>query len=188
MNSDFIQIDGVIVNKEVVDTNFTCDLSKCKGACCTMESDYGAPITLSEIEEISKVLSVILEYLPQEHKKEIEKNNFWIKKENELMTRSLNNRACVFVTFDGEIAKCGIVKAYYNRKISFIKPVSCHLFPIRISNFGGTVLRYEKYSECQPALELGNNNKTKIIDFCKDGLIRKFGNEWLLRTKEIIKS
>ena len=184
MNPEFIEIDDVYINAEIVETDFTCDLSKCKGACCTMESEYGAPITQNEIEEIDKVLPVVREYLPQKHVQEIEKNGFWIKKDNELMTRSLNNRACVFVTYDGDIAKCGIEKAYREGKIDFIKPVSCHLFPIRISNFGGPVLRYEKYSECSPALEKGKSTRIKIIDFCRDALERRFGKSFFKRTKE----
>ncbi len=185
MDPEFIEVEGVFVNKEIVVTNFTCDLSKCKGACCTMESEFGAPITESEIEEISKVLPIIMEYLPKEHFDIIEKFGFWINKQNELMTRSLNNKACVFVTWEGDIAKCGIEKAYRDGKIDFIKPVSCHLFPIRISNFGGDVLRFEKYSECAPALEKGNNTQVKILDFCSDALERKYGTEWFSKTKKV---
>jgi len=184
MDADFLEIDNKHINTEILSTNFTCDLKKCKGACCTMESEYGAPITEDEIEKISKDLDIIIEYLPKEHVAEIEANGFWINKHDELMTRSLNNRACVFVTYDGDIAKCGIEQAYRDKKIDFIKPISCHLFPIRISNFGGPVLRFEKYSECKPALEKGENTRVKIIDFCSDALEREYGKEWIKKTKE----
>jgi hypothetical protein len=184
MNPDFIEIDNVYINAEIMQTNFTCDLDKCKGACCTMESEYGAPITQKEIDDIEKNLSTILDFLPKEHIKEIEKNGFWMNKDNELMTRSLNNRACVFVTYDGDIAKCGIEQAYRQGKINVNKPVSCHLFPIRISNFGGPVLRFEKYAECSPALEKGKDTQIKIIDFCQEALKREFGEEFFQRTKE----
>jgi hypothetical protein len=187
MNPEFLEIDKVLINKEIIETNFTCDLSKCKGACCTMESEFGAPITEKEIEEINKILPAVLEYLPKEHKDEIDKKGFWIEKQGDLMTRSLNNRACVFVTWDGDIAKCGIEKAYRDGKVNFIKPVSCHLFPIRVSKFGGDVLRFEKYSECQPALEKGNNTRVKILDFCRDSLEREYGNNWFSKTKGSIK-
>ena len=186
MNSEFVQIETVFVDNQIVETNFTCDLSKCKGACCTMESEFGAPITEREIETISKNLPFILEYLPNEHVKEIETNGFWVKKFDELMTRSVNNKACVFVTYDGEIAKCGIEKAHRNGNISFIKPVSCHLFPIRISNFGGPVLRFEKYSECEPALDKGKVAQIKILDFCQDALEREYGKEWFVKIKKEI--
>jgi Protein of unknown function (DUF3109) len=184
MDFDFIEIDGVFVNAEIMNTNFTCDLSKCKGACCTMESQYGAPVTVDEIGEIEGSLAVIKKYLSAEHVREIEKNGFWVEKEKELMIRSVENRACVFVQFEGDIAKCGIEKAYRDGKIGFNKPVSCHLFPIRVSNFGGSVLRYERYSECAPALEKGRKSGIKIIDFCEDAVKRAFGKNFLNKLKK----
>jgi len=186
MDIDFIEVENVMVNSEIWETNFECDLSKCKGACCTMESRYGAPLKEGEVEIINKLLPIIKEYLPDEHKKEIEKNGFWFKVHDEIMTRSINNRACVFVTYEGDIAKCAIEKAYHDGKIDFIKPISCHLFPIRVSNFGGHVLRFEKYSECQPALEKGDKTSTTIFNFCKSALERAFGKDWVLKTKKVI--
>lgn len=186
MHQEFIEIDAVLVNAEVLDTKFTCDLAKCKGACCTMESEFGAPITRDEIEKLEAILPIVKKYLPDDHVKEIERAGFWMEIHDELMTRSVNKRACVFVAYDGDIAKCGIEKAYRDGKVDFIKPVSCHLFPIRISNFGGPVVRFEKYSECQPALEKGNNTKVKVIDFCRDGLERQYGKEWFEKTKEAV--
>lgn len=188
MDADFVNIDGIIVTSEIADCNFTCDLSKCKGACCTMESPSGAPITEKEIEEISKALPVIIDYLPKEHVKEIEKKSFWVQQYDGLVTRSMNNKECVFVYYDGDIAKCGIEKACRDGKINFLKPISCHLFPIRISSFGGPVLRYEKYKECEPAGTKGMQTKIKIIDFCKDSLIREFGEEWFNKTKKALES
>lgn len=184
MNTDFLEIDDKIVNKEIVEINFTCDLAKCKGACCTMESELGAPLNDSEIEIINKFLPVILGYLPKEHAGEIAKHGFWIRRHGQLTTRSLNNRACVFVTWDGDIAKCGIEKAFYDGKIDFIKPVSCHLFPIRISKFGGDVLRFERYFECLPAMEKGNKTNIKIIDFCSTALEREYGKDWVKKIKK----
>lgn len=186
MDADFVHIDNIVVNTEILEANFTCDLSKCKGACCTMESPYGAPITEEEIDDISKELAVIVEYLPKVHSNEIEKKGFWVKQHDELMTRSINNRACVFVYYEGEIAKCAIEKAFRENKIKCNKPISCHLFPIRISNFAGPVLRYERYRECQPAVEKGKTTKIKVIDFCKEALQRKFGVEWFNKIKKVV--
>jgi hypothetical protein len=188
MDIDFVEIDGVVVTREIVDRYFTCDLANCKGACCTMESPSGAPITESEIEEISRVLPVILGYLPKEHIKEIEKKSFWVQQYDGLVTRSMNNRECVFVYYDNDIARCGIENACRDGKINFLKPISCHLFPIRISSFGGPVLRYEKYTECEPAVIKGMQTRISILDFCKDSLVREFGKEWLNKIKERIKS
>lgn len=186
MHQEFVEIDNILVNTEIFDTNFTCDLAKCKGACCTMESEFGAPITKEEIEKLETILPIVKKYLPDNHVKEIEKSGFWMEKFGELMTRSVNNRACVFVTYEGDIAKCGIEKAFRDGKVDFIKPISCHLFPIRISNFGGPVVRFEKYSECQPAHVKGDLTKIKVIDFCRDALERQYGKEWFEKTKEAV--
>ncbi|MGE5401768.1 MAG: DUF3109 family protein [Ignavibacteriales bacterium] len=173
-----IQIDDILVRKEVVETRFACDLNKCKGACCTMESQFGAPLKKEEIEEIDKILPIVVEYLPEKHRRAIEKKGFWEEKDGELLTRSINDRACVFVYFEGDIAKCAIEKAYKDGKVGFIKPISCHLFPIRVSRFGGDVLRYERIHECEPALENGAKLNVTVANFCKDSLLRLYGSEW----------
>jgi hypothetical protein len=96
----------------------------------------------------------------------------------------VNNRACVFVYYDGDIAKCGIEKAYREGKVDFIKPVSCHLFPIRITDFGGPVVRYEKFSECKPARKLGEKTNLTVAEFCSDALKRIFGSQWVTKLKK----
>lgn len=186
MAPEFVEIDDVMINTEVMEIKFTCDLKKCKGACCTMESEFGAPITKEEIDTIDRILPVVKEYLPKEHVEEINKNGFWINRFDQLMTRSLNNRACVFVTFENEIAKCGIEKAYHDGKVDFVKPISCHLFPIRISKFGGDVVRFEKYEECTPALIKGIKKGTIVLDFCRNSLERLYGAEWFSKLKDTV--
>ncbi|MFH1196670.1 MAG: DUF3109 family protein [bacterium] len=186
MNKDFIEIDDILVDKELANTKFTCDLEKCKGACCTMVSDFGAPLLEDEIPKIEKVLSNVLKYLSPVHQKEIESYGFWEKKSGELMTRSINRRECVFVFYEKDIAKCAIEKAYRNGESEFIKPVSCHLFPIRVKEFGGKILRYEKYSDCSPALIKGKKTKLNILDFCHEPLLRAFGENWFNKLKSVI--
>ncbi|MGE5457950.1 MAG: DUF3109 family protein [Methanococcaceae archaeon] len=183
-----LQIDGVTVRKDVTQVHFACDLKKCKGACCTMESQYGAPLLAIEIEKIQEILPIVMPLLPERHQEEIEKRNFWENKEGELLTRSVNNRACVFVYYQGDIAKCGIEKAFYEGKVDFIKPISCHLFPIRISKFGGDILRYEKIHECEPALENGVEQNITIDKFCKNSLIRLYGESWFEKLRKEIGS
>ncbi|MEN8192700.1 MAG: DUF3109 family protein [Bacteroidota bacterium] len=179
MIKDFIDIENILINEEVLRKKFTCDLNKCKGACCTMESDYGAPLLGNEIEKIESVLPIVNKYLPDGHKNYLENNNFWFEVDGDLMVSSINRRECVFAYYDeNEIAKCAIEKAYYEDKTDFIKPISCHLFPIRVNNFGGDILKYEQYSQCTPALELGEETDLSIAEFCKDGLIRTYGSEW----------
>jgi hypothetical protein len=177
-------VDKVLVRKEVFETTFVCDLKKCKGACCTLESSYGAPLQKEEIQVIEKYLPVILENVPEAHKEIIEQEGFWEEKEGELFTKSVNDKECVFVYYENNIAKCGIEKTYKEGKIDFLKPISCHLFPIRISKFGGDVLRYEKFSQCEPALENGKKLKVTIAEFCKDSLTRLYGSSWYEKLRD----
>ncbi len=188
MRRSFFEIDDVVLNPEIFETKFTCDLEKCKGACCTMESEYGAPITKKEIDQINGKLDIIKEYLPKRHIDEIETAGFWEEKFGQLMTQSVDNKACVFVYFDNGIARCGIEKAHEDEKINFQKPISCHLFPIRVSEFGGDILRFEEYSECRPALEKGEETKLTVLEFCKDSLKRLYGKQWFERAKNLLDS
>lgn len=178
MNFNLLEIDGILVNKDILNVKFTCNLSQCKGACCTLESEYGAPVTKEEIEIIERIFPVVKEYLPELNKRIIEKDGFYEEKSGDLLLKSINNRECVFAYYDGDIAKCAIERAYREGKVDFPKPLSCHLFPIRVSEFGGDVLRFEKYNECQIALEYGQETGLTVAEFCKDSLIRAYGKEW----------
>lgn len=183
-SNDIIAVGSVLVRKEIVTTPFLCDLEKCKGGCCTIESDYGAPLTAEEVAEIEKILDIIKEYLPENHLHKIEETGFYDKIDGELLTASYQNKACVFVYFEGEVAKCAIEKAYFEGKVTFRKPVSCHLFPIRVSSFGGDILRYEKFKECDSALANGAENNKKIVDCCADALERLYGSQWVESLKQ----
>jgi hypothetical protein len=171
-------INEVLVRDEIVEIPFSCDLKKCKGACCTLESELGAPTNKNEIEEIEKILPIVKKYLSQTNIDEIETKGFYETKDDELMITSVNNKDCVFSFYENSIAKCAIERAYFDGKVSFRKPISCHLFPIRVTDFSGDVLRYEKFSECAPALEKGKEENVVIAEFCKDSLIRLYGEDW----------
>ena len=184
MQKKFVEIQDVFVNSDVFDTKFTCDLERCKGACCTMESEFGAPLNEDEVIEIENILPELKDYIPERNWNEIQKIGFYEEKQGQLMTTSINNRDCVFVYYDGDIAKCGIEKAFFDGKVEFRKPISCHLFPIRVSNFGGPVLKYEKYDNCYPALEKGEKTNLSVFEFCKDALHRAFGKLWYKQTED----
>ena len=186
MEKNFIDIDDVIINNDLFEKKFTCDLEKCKGACCTMKSEYGAPLTEEEISKIDEILPVVKNYIPDRNVEEIEDFGFWEDKFDQLMTRSINNMDCVFVYYEGDIAKCGIEKAFFDGKVDFRKPISCHLFPIRVSDFGGDVLRFEEYSECKAALKKGLETNLTIFEFCKDALKRLYGNKWFEKTRSYL--
>lgn len=179
-----IEIEEKIINKDVLTSFFACDLQKCKGACCTLKSDYGAPITLDEIETIKEILPVVEKYMLQTHVEEIRNNNFFINDDGDYHTQSVNQRDCVFVYYENDIAKCSIEKAFFNNEIKFRKPISCHLFPIRISNFGGDVIRYEKFSECSSAITKGKKSDKTVFEFCEEALTRQYGGAWYQEVKE----
>lgn len=183
MINNLINIENVLVNKEILEKKFTCDLDKCKGACCTMESELGAPLLEEEIEKIREVLPRVKKYLNEEQIEEIEKNGFYFDIEGDLMVKAINSRECIFAFYHGDIAKCAIEKVYYEENTNFIKPLSCHLFPIRINKFGGDILKYEVYDECSHAVTLGNITEVPIAEFCEGGLKRKYGESWFNKLK-----
>jgi hypothetical protein len=187
MNEQILPVKDILVRKEVVENHFKCDLAKCKGACCTFESRYGAPISWEEVGVIENLISKVLPYLPHAHRAEIEEKGFYEVKNDEPLIRSVDNRSCVFVHFENGIAKCSLEKAYFEGETDFRKPISCHLFPIRVSDFGGDVLRYERIDECEPAIELGKKENVTIAEFCKDSLVRLYGEEWYSKFIEIIR-
>lgn len=184
MKNTLMEVEKTAINENIFEIKFECDLNKCKGACCTMESDYGAPLNEDEIEIIEKNLPVIKKYLSKVHIKELEENGFWYRTDGYLMVRSVNKRECVFAYYENEIAFCAIEKAFLNKEIDYKKPISCHLFPIRITNFGGPVLYFEEYKECAPALEKGKRSGTTVFQFCKNSLERLFGEKWYKMVKE----
>jgi len=186
MDEKFLHIDGILVRQEIANSHFMCDLLKCKGACCTFESKYGAPLTKEEVIKIEGLLDDVKEYLPADHWKEIERSGFYENNNGELLTKSKDNRACVFVCYENGIAKCSLEKAYLDGKTDFKKPISCHLFPIRVSNLGGDILKYEKLDECGPAIENGKQNNKSIAQFCEEPLNRLYGKKWYSKLTEAI--
>ncbi len=179
-----LTIDEVLVRSEITDTPFSCDLMKCKGACCTLESDFGAPVTSEEIDIIKEIIPLLKAYISVEHLDVIENLGFYDCKDNDFMLKSYNRKACVFVYYDGDIAKCSMEKAFLEGKTNFRKPISCHLFPIRVSRFGGEVLRYEEFSECKPAIEKGKEENITVAEFCAESLTRLYGEKWYSQLKE----
>lgn len=173
-----ILIDKILVNEEIIETNFHCDLKQCKGACCTFRSEFGAPVLNSEISIIEEILPAAFEYLPKKSINIIKSKGFYEGVPGNYSTVCIDSTDCVFVFYEGDVAKCAIEKAYFDGKIKFRKPLSCHLFPIRVSDFGGEYIFYSQFSECSPALKLGERKDTKIYQFVKEALIRAYGEDW----------
>lgn len=183
-----ILIDNILVNEDILNTGFACDLKKCKGACCTFKGEFGAPVLDSEIEIIQECVVAASEYLSKRSKDIINKIGFVEGKPGDYSTVCIEQKDCVFVYFEGKIAKCALEKAYFNGKTKFRKPISCHLFPIRVNSFGKGFLYYAKFSECDTALENGDNLGIKMYEFVKDSLIRAYGEEWYEMLDQYVKS
>lgn len=179
MKSDFTEIEDIILNNKIFSTHFSCDLEKCKGACCTMQSEFGAPIYGKEIDTIEEILQKVIKLSPPKSRKIIEEKGFWEEKKGQLLLMSADKRDCVFVYYENDIARCSFEKLYFLEEIDFRKPISCHLFPIRISEFGGPVLRFEKYRDCEPALKKGSETNTSVAEFCNEALERAFGQSFV---------
>jgi hypothetical protein len=181
-----IEIDNTIVSFDVVKTYFKCDITICKGKCC-IEGDSGAPLEEEEIKLIEKNINIISEYLSDKSKKVITENNFYyIDSDGDLVTQLCNNKECVFVYFENEIAYCAIEKAYTENKINFNKPISCQLYPIRLTKYKDfTGVNYHQWAICEYALINGKNDKIYLYQFCKNALCNKFGTDWYNKLAEI---
>ncbi len=172
-------IDSILIDERIITDRFLCDTKQCKGACCTLSGGGGAPLRESEVQEIQSALVHALPYLPEKSTDYISNQGFThVNDDGSIETLCIDNKDCVFVYYDNSIAKCSLEKAYNNELTTFKKPISCHLFPLRVRNFGGDFLSYEPFDECEYALENGKNNNVAIIDFLKEPIIRLYGEQW----------
>ena len=175
-----IQIRDVVVSLDVFQEKFLCDLGACKGACC-IEGDAGAPVELDEVMELEEVLPVIWDELASEARAVIEKQGVvYTDQEGDLVTSIVNNKDCVFTCYDENgCCYCAIEKAYREGKTAFYKPVSCHLYPIRIGDYGPyKAVNYNRWDVCKAAVLLGKKENLPVYQFLKEPLISKFGEEW----------
>jgi hypothetical protein len=175
-----IQIDDTIISLDVFKEKFLCNLDACKGECC-IEGDAGAPLEESEVEQLEKVLPVIWKDLSPEAQAVIEKQGVCYKDEDgDLVTSIVNGKDCVFTCYDEKgCCYCAIEKAYRDGKVDFYKPVSCHLYPIRVQNYSEfRAVNYHRWSVCKAAVLLGEKENVPVYKFLKEPLIRKFGEEW----------
>lgn len=180
-----IIIDDILVSDQLCDVCFACNLKKCKGACC-VEGDAGAPLEDIEIGEIEDALDEIKPFMTEAGRNVVEINGvFDYDAEGNYVTPLVNDRECAFVYFDDGVAHCAIEKAYFEKLIRFRKPVSCHLYPIRIvkrDNF--EALNYHKWDICGAALINGKREKIPVYEFEKEALIRKYGLAWYNKLKK----
>ena len=144
-------MEKYIIDDRIFNVKFSCDVGKCRGACCTLKGAGGAPILDEEVKIIKKNIDIVKKYL------------------------HVNDEECVFSFYEEGIAKCSFQKAFYNEESDFKKPISCHLFPVRISGIKRNILKYEEINECLDALEKGEEENISVFEFAKDSLIREYG-------------
>lgn len=173
-----IVVDHIALDEDILTQPFACDLKACKGACCTMEGGTGAPLQEKEIPLIESALDAASQYLPENARDTIRKQGWLAGKPGEWTVNCIDDAQCVFVFFEESVAKCALERAYFENKSSFRKPISCHLFPIRVADFGGTYLYYDRFPECAPAIRNGMMTDTRVVDTSRDALVREFGKEW----------
>ncbi len=180
-------LDKYFIDEKIFDVKFSCDLQMCKGCCCTIKGTIGAPLLEEEIIKIESILNTVKKYLSDINREWIDKKGFYEKLGNEITMNNVLNDDCVFSYCENDIAKCAFQKAYYEKETDFIKPISCHLFPIRVNGKKRNVLKYEKIDECKGALDKGEAENVSLIKFVKDGLIRECGREFYksLRRREV---
>ncbi|MDE6704085.1 MAG: DUF3109 family protein [Muribaculaceae bacterium] len=175
-----LQIQDTLVSLDLAEQFFCCDLDSCLGECC-IEGDAGAPITEDECRKLEDVLPVIWDDLLPAAKREIEENGVsYIDEEGDLVTSIVDGKNCVFTTFGpGGMCYCAIEKAYREGKTDFMKPASCHLYPVRLTKYPTfTAVNYHKWKICKCAEILGRTKGIRLYRFLEGPLVRQFGQEW----------
>ena len=184
-----VEIEDKVISTQIFEKKFVCDLSACKGACC-VEGDAGAPLTKEEVKIIDSELELYKPYMRQEGIDAVEKSGVSYHFMNEDLTTLVNEKECAFVFFDdNNIAKCAIDKAHSEGKTEFKKPISCHLYPIRVKEFTNvTALNYDEWDICSPACACGSELNVPVYRFLKEPLIRAFGESFFKEMEEVDKA
>jgi len=183
-----IVLQHTVISDDIKEKFFVCNLNKCKGACC-VEGDLGAPLEEEELQILADNYDQIKPYLSRAGQQAIAEQGLYIKDwEDDYSTTTINDRECAYAIYDENLTlKCGIEQAYLDGKINWKKPISCHLYPIRITKYDGfEALNYDKWQICNPACGFGADLGVRVYQFLKEPLIRKYGAEWYQELEEII--
>lgn len=175
-----IQIGNTLVSDDLLTESFVCDLNACKGACC-VEGEYGAPLTQDEADELARLQNQIAPYLSEEGKAALADQGAWVTGEDgELETPLMPTGHCAYVIEDADKKlKCGLETVHQEGVLSFKKPLSCHLYPVRVQQYSSfEAVNYHRWDICGAACALGSSLKVKVYVFVKEALVCKFGEEW----------
>lgn len=168
------------MSDDIKEKEFVCNLEKCKGACC-VEGDFGAPLEDDELPILREIYERVKPYLSEAGIRAIERQGTYVLDDDgDFSTPTIGGRECAYSVYDEKgVLKCGIEQAWLDGKISWKKPISCHLYPIRVTkkkNF--EALNYHKWSICSPACALGKELQVPLYKFLKDALVRRYGQAW----------
>ncbi|MBR2331685.1 MAG: DUF3109 family protein [Alistipes sp.] len=175
-----IEIDDKIVSSDLLRECFACDLGKCKGICC-VEGDAGAPLELDEVDLLEEEYENYAPYMTEEGRQEVERQGFMVvDSDGDYTTPLVNNAECAYAFSENGVTFCAIERAYREGKCSFLKPISCHLYPIRVKQFsnGSYGLNYHRWSVCRDAVECGKKIGLPVYKALKEPIIRRFGEEF----------
>ena len=181
------QLGKTIVSEAILENKFVCDLSACKGACC-IDGDAGAPLEKEELQKLEEIYPKVKSYLRKEGVDAIEnKGLYTTNKKGEHETTLIDNKDCAYVIFDeNKMALCAIEEVYNQGEIDFKKPISCHLYPVRIQDYSDFIaVNYHKWEICDSACTLGKELQIPLYKFVKQALVRKFGEEWYTQLNKI---
>ena len=181
------QIGKTIVSEEIIEKDFLCNLSACKGACC-IDGEAGAPLVKEETKILEDIYPKVKPFLREESIKAIENQGVFVTTEDgDLETPLIDGADCAYVIFNEKgIALCAIEEAYNQGKISWKKPISCHLYPVRVKDYSEfSAVNYEKWEICDDACALGKEMQVPIYKFVKEALIRKFGEDWYAELEKV---
>jgi hypothetical protein len=181
------QLNKTIVSEEILDKEFVCNLNACKGACC-VNGDAGAPLEKEELVILEEILPILKSYLRKEGLQAIEEQGPYTTDESgEHETTLINGADCAYVIYDDKnVALCGIEEAYNQGEITFKKPVSCHLYPVRIKQYSEfAAVNYDKWEICDDACSLGKELGVPVYKFVKQALVRKFGEDWYTELEKV---
>ena len=181
-----IQIDNKLVSIDLFEKKFVCNLDACKGNCC-VEGDAGAPLDENERAVLEAEYDNFKDMLSINGRESIDKSGKWVEDgDGDWVTPLNNGKECAYTVFENGIAKCGIELAWMKGMTNFQKPVSCHLYPIRVTKFGNHIaLNYHSWQICQPALLLGQKTGIPVYRFLKEPIIRVFGKDFFEEMEKV---
>jgi hypothetical protein len=185
---NMFQLGKTIVSEDILEKDFVCNLSACHGACC-VDGDAGAPLSEAETKILENMYPKIKPFLRKEGIAAIEAQGTWrIGTDGDFETPLIDEKDCAYVIFDGKTALCGIEQAYNQGIVDWKKPVSCHLYPIRVKDFTEfAAVNYDRWDICDPACALGAELQVPVYKFVKEALVRRFGMDWYIELEKVAK-